>query len=599
MDTVGKNIKLTLFGASHAPEVGFTLTGIEAGLRVDMDELKLHIARRSPKHNIGSTPRREADEPTVLSGISDGRTDGSRIEMRFPNRAYDRSEYRPVARPSHADFAAYTASGGREDISGGGRYSGRMTLPLTAAGSICRMALKKRGIEVFSHLLRMGEIEDAPFDPMMRETPELDPFFPLVDPSRREAMEKLIAETRAKGDTLSCEAEVAVTGLPVGLGAPLFDGVEGVTSKLLFMIPGLRGVKFGSVGVFGSTTNDSFTEGGRTLTNNSGGVNGGLTNGMPLVFRVEFRPVPSIALPQTGYDLIEKKPVPLEIKGRHDTAILPRGLVAVEAAAAIALLDLVYEREEPETLSELRGRLDSTDAELMRLFAERMELSEAIGGFKRMNGVPTEDRNREGEVYVSRTAPLPERFRAGGVRLIKLLIEESKNVQRSARNLYLVGMPDSGKTRMGKELFKLTGLPVSDTDKLIMTRAGRTIDEIFAESGEEAFREMETGWLRTLAKRGGLIVATGGGIPMRRENVEIMKGSGVVVFLDRKLSALHGQKTANRPLIRGASPDEVDRNIDRLYHERHDKYAEIADLIVDPDEDGAAEKVLEFFLENR
>ncbi|MCR5809073.1 MAG: chorismate mutase [Clostridiales bacterium] len=255
--------------------------------------------------------------------------------------------------------------------------------------------------------------------------------------------------------------------------------------------------------------------------------------------------------------------------------------------------------ENSDKLTELRERLDRIDGEIMRLFEERMEAAEEIGEYKRTAGLPTEDKEREGEVYVTRVTPLAQRFRAGGIRLVKLLLEESKNVQRSARNLYLIGMPDCGKTRMGKKLFAATGLPVSDTDKLIMTRSGRTIDEIFENSGEEAFREMETGWLRALAKRGGLIVATGGGAPMREENVAIMKGSGVIVFLDRKLEALHGQNTVNRPLLRADSPEEVDKNIDRLYRERRDRYAACADITVDPDAEGAAEKVLEFFLENR
>lgn len=341
MNTVGNNVKLTLFGASHAPAMGFVLEGVGAGHRLDEDALLLDIERRSPRRHADATPRRETDEPHIESGFTNGVTDGSPIKMVFYNRAYDRSEYKPVARPSHADYAAFMKSGGEEDISGGGRYSGRMTLPLTAAGSVCRGILKERGIIVASHVLRMGDIQDAPFDPVMTELPKLDPFFPLVDPLRRAAMEKLISITRERGDTLSCEAECAVLGLPTGLGEPLFDGVESTLSRLLFMIPGLRGVEFGERRAFGSEMNDQFTEGGRTATNHSGGVNGGMANGMPLVFRAWLRPVPSIALPQTGFDLTLKKPVPLEIKGRHDTAILPRGLAAVEAAASIGILDLM------------------------------------------------------------------------------------------------------------------------------------------------------------------------------------------------------------------------------------------------------------------
>ncbi|MBO4562225.1 MAG: chorismate synthase [Clostridia bacterium] len=341
MDTIGKNIRLTLTGASHAPSVGCVLEGIPKGVALDMDAMRFDIKRRSAASFGYATNRHEADEPEILSGVENGVTTGAAITAVFRNRAYDRSGYAHIARPSHADYCAFVKSCGGEDISGGGRYSGRMTLPLVFAGSVARQLLEKRGIDVFAHVKAIGDIKDADFDPVMDKKPEMDPFFPLMDPSKRKWMEELINTVRAAGDTLSCEAECAALGLPVGLGSPLFDGLEGVMAKYLFMIPGLRGVEFGTRRTLGSRMNDQFAEGGRTLTNNSGGVNGGMANGMPLVFRCWFRPVPSISLPQTGYDLIENKPVPLTIDGRHDTSILPRGLVAVEAAACLALLELL------------------------------------------------------------------------------------------------------------------------------------------------------------------------------------------------------------------------------------------------------------------
>ena len=343
MDTTGQNIVVTLTGASHAPEIRLELSGLPAGFKPDMDAVRFDLIRRSAAAHANSTPRREADDFVILSGIKDGVLDGEPIRVSFPNRVFDRAEYKPVARPSHADLAAFVRSGGSEDISGGGRYSGRMTLPLTFAGSLCRQALKQRGIDVFAHVAAIGYLTDAPFDPVMEQKPDMDPLFPLVDGTKRKWMDELISTARSAGDTLSSEAECAVLGLPVGVGEPLFDSLEGTLAKLLFMIPGLRSVAFGTILPLGSQMNDQFTDGGRTLTNNSGGVNGGMSNGMPLIFRCAFRPVPSIALPQTGCDLIEKKPVPLTIEGRHDTSILPRGLVAVEAAACIAILDLLME----------------------------------------------------------------------------------------------------------------------------------------------------------------------------------------------------------------------------------------------------------------
>lgn len=345
MDTIGKNVIITLTGASHAESVGCEIRGIPAGVALDMEAIRLDIDRRSARSHSFATPRQEADEPVILSGVTGGVTDGGPIAVSFANRAYDRSEYRPVARPSHADYCAWVKSGGREDISGGGKYSGRMTLPLVFAGSVCRKLLKARGIEVFSHVSFIGSVSDADFDPTMTEPPALDPFFPLADVTKRAEMEALLEKTRAEGDTLACGAECAALGLPVGIGEPLFGGVESTLSRYLFMIPGLRSVEFGELKTFGSEMNDQFTEGGRTMTNRSFGVNGGISNGMPLIFRCGFRPVPSIKKPQTGFDLVENKPVPLTIAGRHDTAILPRGLAAVEAAACAALLDLVMEFE--------------------------------------------------------------------------------------------------------------------------------------------------------------------------------------------------------------------------------------------------------------
>ena len=342
MNAIGNRIRLTLTGASHAPAVGFVLEGVPAGHAVDMEALKFELFRRSAAAHELATERHEADEPEDLTGIENGVTTGGVITMSFANRKHERGEYRPIARPSHADYAAFVKSGGTEDISGGGRYSGRMTLPLTAAGAICRQILSERGVEITAHVSAIGPIRDEGFDPVTVKT-GLDPLFPLVNPALRSGMEALIRSAREAGDTLSCEAECAVLGLPAGVGEPPAESVEGVISRMLFAVPGVRAVSFGEINPLGSQTNDQFTEGGATLTNRSGGVNGGMTNGMPLVFRCAFRPVPSLGLPQTGFDLIEKKPVPLTISGRHDTCILPRGLAAVEAAAALAILDLTVE----------------------------------------------------------------------------------------------------------------------------------------------------------------------------------------------------------------------------------------------------------------
>lgn len=246
-------------------------------------------------------------------------------------------------------------------------------------------------------------------------------------------------------------------------------------------------------------------------------------------------------------------------------------------------------------IESLRKTLDRIDSELMRLYDERMELSKKIGEYKRAQSLPVEDVLREAEVLASRTAQLNEENRAGGESLVRLLMEESKRTQRRGMNLYLIGMPDCGKTRMGKALSLTLKLPLADTDKLIVERTGQSIDELFAELGEEGFRLIEAALLQSIAQRGGMIVATGGGMPIWGDNARMMRYSGVTVFLDRKLEKLHGQRTKGRPLIAADTPEEVNANIDRLYHERHEKYVECADLTLDPDEEGAAERIAGFY----
>ena len=237
-------------------------------------------------------------------------------------------------------------------------------------------------------------------------------------------------------------------------------------------------------------------------------------------------------------------------------------------------------------LTELRAKLDKLDGELVKLLAERLETAERIGEYKRVYGLGITDAEREKAVLENAAAQAPERFELNIRSIYSAIIEESKAVQRMGLNIYLIGMPDCGKTRLGKKLMKLLDMPLIDTDKYIMRRMGMSIDEIFASMGEEAFRSMETMVLKELVRTGGYIVAAGGGLPLFNGNDGLMKNSGVTVFLDRSLERLYGQKTSNRPLLAG----DVDANVRKLYGERHGRYAEIADITIDPDETGAAEK---------
>ncbi len=350
MNSLGNRIKIEVFGSSHSEELGCIISGLPEGKRIDMALLRKALARRSAAMGgAGATARREPDEPEITGGFFKGAgesvmvTDGAPMKATFRNKNVRREDYGRIARPSHADFAAFKKYGEGYELSGGGQSSGRMTLPLVFAGAVCAELLRERGISVFSHVLRIGSVWDDRFDPMAPELGEgADLFFPLVNTAVKARMEAEIKEAKQRGDTLSCECECAALGLPAGIGEPFFNGLESELSRLLFSIPGLRGLEFGErEHVYGSEMNDGFGFHGATMTNRSGGVNGGISNGMPLVFRAWFRPVPSISLPQQGYDLKAEAPAPLSISGRHDTCILPRGCAAVEAAASIGIYDLL------------------------------------------------------------------------------------------------------------------------------------------------------------------------------------------------------------------------------------------------------------------
>lgn len=248
-----------------------------------------------------------------------------------------------------------------------------------------------------------------------------------------------------------------------------------------------------------------------------------------------------------------------------------------------------------KTVEELRMELDGIDSELMRLFEKRMELADEIGAAKRAGGMPVFDPEREEQVVSTRTALLSGDMRSGGEKLMRLLIEESKRVQRRGLNLYLIGMPDCGKTRMGKRLCGRLSMPLADTDGMIVEKTGMSIETIFARFGEEGFREIEAAALRAVAAHGGLIVATGGGLPLWGDNPRILKNSGVTVFLDRSLDKLRGQSTRGRPLLAAPTREETDEKIERLYYERHEKYLACADMTLDPDSGCAAERIAEAY----
>ena len=345
MSQYGEHLHLTIFGQSHAPAIGMTLEGLPAGEAIDMTALQAFLNRRAPGRNEWSTPRKEADAPEFLSGLVENVTCGAPLTAIIRNtntRSGDYANLASVPRPGHADYTAYVKYGGHADFAGGGAFSGRLTAPLCIAGGICLQLLKKQGIEVISRIAAIGQVTDS--SPLTAST--ADKPFPVVDDTAREAMQAAIAAAKADGDSVGGVVECAVLGLPVGLGGPLFDGMEGRIARIIFGIPAVKGIEFGagfaSAGLRGSENNDPFTlEDGqmKTLTNHCGGILGGITDGMPLTFRAAFKPTPSIAKEQQSVNLKTLSPEALRVVGRHDPCIVPRAVPCVEAAAAIAVYD--------------------------------------------------------------------------------------------------------------------------------------------------------------------------------------------------------------------------------------------------------------------
>lgn len=352
-NTIGTRLKLTVFGESHGPAVGMTLEGFPAGFEPDLAELQAFLNRRAPSASVFSTSRREADAPEFLSGLHDGRTCGDALTAIIRNTNARRADYANfLPRPSHADYPAFVKYGGAMDLSGGGCYSGRLTAPICIAGGLCKQYLRQQGVEVFAHIFNIGAQRDEPYDPLAPQTPVLERGLMLVDPARAEAMLGEIEAVRAACDSVGGSVECAVTGLPTGLGEPMFDGVENRLAQMLFGIPAVKGVEFGSgfgcAQMRGSAHNDPYyyDENGavRTRTNHAGGICGGMTTGMPVCFRVAIKPTPSIALPQETVDPVAHCGAELEIRGRHDPCIVPRAVAVVEAAAALAVTGLLLER---------------------------------------------------------------------------------------------------------------------------------------------------------------------------------------------------------------------------------------------------------------
>lgn len=345
--TYGENIKLTIYGESHAPSIGMRLHGIPAGLPVDLSALQTFMVRRAPGRNAHSSQRKESDVPNFISGITDGFTNGETIEAIVYNqdvRSTDYESTQDCPRPGHADYSDYIKNG--SITSGGGRYSGRMTAPMCMAGGLCLQWLNRMGVHIVAHIRHIGRNEDTSFNPVCPDILSVSADFPVIDPQQGAKMRESIMAAQAQGDSLGGVIECAAVGLPAGLGEHMFLGMENRIAQIMFGIPAIKGIEFGdgfaSCLHTGSENNDCFTvQDGKivTVTNHCGGILGGSTNGMPLIFRVAVKPTPTIALPQRTINLKTLEEQTIVCHGRHDPCIVPRAVPVVEAATAIAIFD--------------------------------------------------------------------------------------------------------------------------------------------------------------------------------------------------------------------------------------------------------------------
>ena len=347
-NSLGTSVILTLFGESHGSEIGAVLDGFAPGIPVDEAFIAAQLAKRRPQGRT-DTARREPDAFRIVSGVFNGRTTGAPICILIPNsdtRSADYEKSLGLPRPSHADYVAHVKYAGYEDWRGGGHFSGRITAALVAVGAIALAALQAKGIRIGTHILRCGDVRDAEFNDLEHEMKILESKdFPVISPVE-EAMTEQILAAREQGDSIGGIIQTAVTGLEAGIGEPWFSSLEGVLANALFSIGGIKGVEFGSGFGFadlrGSQANDAFyleDKQIRTKTNHNGGINGGISNGMPLVFNCAVKPTPSISQPQQTVNLLTGEEATLQLSGRHDPAIIRRICPVVTSLVGIVLCD--------------------------------------------------------------------------------------------------------------------------------------------------------------------------------------------------------------------------------------------------------------------
>ncbi len=353
--TLGDKIKISIFGESHGNGIGVVADGLPAGVKIDFDKVLTQMARRAPGKDKTATPRKESDLPRILSGMLDDTLTGAPLCAVIENtntRSGDYGNLLSCPRPGHSDYTAFVKYNGANDIRGGGHFSGRLTAPIVFAGAVCRQILEQKGIKIAAHISSIGKVCDRNFDPVNIDNNLIDRLnlssFALIDQSAEDKMREVVESARMSLDSVGGTIECVVTGIDAGFGDPMFDGVEGVIAKAVFGVPAIKGIEFGKgfelSQMRGSESNDPFEyKDGKvvTLTNNCGGILGGITNGMPIIFKAAVKPTPSISQKQQTVDLQTKQNAELEIKGRHDPCIVPRAVPVIEAVTAIAIINLM------------------------------------------------------------------------------------------------------------------------------------------------------------------------------------------------------------------------------------------------------------------
>ncbi len=348
----GEKIKISVFGQSHSKGIGVVIDGLPSGKKIDMERVQAFMSRRAPGKDRFSTQRKEGDVPEIISGLVNNTTCGAPLCAVIYNSNPHSQDYNNIIdtpRPSHADFTGYVKFNGFNDVAGGGHFSGRLTAPLCFAGAVCMQILEDMGIEIQAHILKIKDVYDDKFNPVnVGNFNVAAKDFPVLNDIAGKKMKEVIDNARENNDSVGGVIECAVTGIKAGFGNPMFDGVENVIAKNIFGIPAVKGIEFGNgfaaTDLLGSENNDAFCiEKGeiKTATNNSGGINGGITNGMPVLFNVAIKPTPSIFKEQNSVSLENKTEKALQIKGRHDPCILGRAVPVVEAVTAFSILDII------------------------------------------------------------------------------------------------------------------------------------------------------------------------------------------------------------------------------------------------------------------